>query len=60
MWSFAFQLREQLLFLFWTAALKMHSTKLMIKYSNPKGDCQGLEIVVYKQCRPVELSSSGA
>lgn len=38
MWSFAFQLREQLLFLFWTDALKMHSTKLMIKYSNPKGD----------------------
>lgn len=46
MWSFAFQLREQLLFLFWTDALKMHSTKLMIKYSNPKGDCQGLEMVV--------------
>lgn len=49
MWSFAFQLREQLLFLFWTDAYKNAQYQtLMIKYSNPKGDYQGLEIVVYK------------
>lgn len=57
MWSFAFQLREQLLFLFWTDTYK-NAQDQTNDYINPREDCWGLGIVVYKQCGPVELSSS--